>query len=688
MATYYIDAVNGSDSNNGTNAGTAFQSIAKMSTIKLKAGDTVLLARGSSFADMLTINGSGTIDKPITIGAYGEGSDPRFVGKQGIYGTKTANIVIKDLAFTTATNAIYAAQAENWVIDNVKLLNAGEATGTGSISMKNSTNVTISNSTFDNVHNDGIYVVDMTNLVITNNVMTNLHGPTADGIQITGSTNIQVTNNRIDLSGTNDSTKGGIMLNTARNVVASGNEVTGGSFGIAINGWDIAITGNKIAGQTKYAWSAGIMASAGINMGNYTITNNEVTGSNFGVAITGLARDGAVTRENMNINGNSFVDIATAALKIDKQASGSFHDNVVVDSPLTQIRGDGLKGAFDVGSNLTTTAAQASDALKAQAEATAQALALTKAQAEAAQAQALATAKAQAEAAALAAKIEAEAIAKAEADAAKARSETVSENLNKIQKIGINADKYVVDVSGGKVIGNVLDNDVNAAGATLALRAVDGVRVGSGGLDVKGVYGTLHIDSDGHFSYTLAANALDKLKSIAAPVENFQYKAADGAKILTSGLSIDLSAYIRAQDSTSAAAKVAAVAALKAGKPVEKAKAVDDFYKMDGSGLSVSGNVSTNDVTADGGTLSLRTVGGATLSGGAVDLAGKYGTLHIDATGAFTYTLYGDATARMLGDHKTSESFVYKAALDGSYDQGALVIDLSTHVHSGDTILL
>lgn len=743
MATYYVDAVNGSDSNSGTSAATAFQSLAKASNIKLKPGDNLLLARGSSFTDMLTINGSGSIVDPVTIGAYGEGADPAFVGRQGIYGTKTSNIVIKDVTFSTAANALYAAKAENWVIDNVKLLNAGQETGTGSISLKSSINVTISNSTFDGVQSDAIYVREMDGLNIVNNVITNVRGHTGDGIQVTDSKNVRVEGNRIDLTTSMDSTKGGIVMNNTTGVVTSENHITGGSFGITINGWDVVITANVISGQVKYGWSAGIMVGAGMNLGNYKISGNEVTGSNYGVSITGLQSDGLVTRENMHVTGNTFADIVGAAIKIDKPATGSFNDNVIIDSILSLIRGSGLNSPFTFGNNQHVTAPQQADAVnseaysvaRAQAEAAAkaQAEAIAKAQADAAaakahaeaiaKAQAEAAAKAQAEAIAKAqadaaaakaqadaiAKAQAEAAAKAQADAAalkaqadaiakaqagasaaKAHNDVASENLNKVQKIGINADKYVMDVSGGKVVGNVLDNDVNAAGTTLSLRAVEGTRVSAKGVDIKGDYGTLHIEQDGDFSYALNASALAKLKGIAAPTERFQYKAADGGKLLTSSVSIDLSAYVSTQDPNSAAAKAAQAAAQKAGQPIERVKAVDDFYKVDHRTLSVSGNVSVNDVTADGSTLSLRTVGGANLSGGAANLAGKYGALHIDATGAFTYTLYGDAASRMLSDHKTSDSFAYKAALAGSYDTGALVIDLSAHVavHAQDTLLI
>jgi polysaccharidase protein len=681
MTIYYVDAINGSDSNRGTSSESAFKSVAQVSSIKLKPGDQVLLARGSTFSDMLTINGSGTPDQPITIGAYGAGADPKFVGKQGIYGTKAANIVIEHLAFETGYNAIYAAQAQNWVIDSISLVNAGHATGTGSISMKTSTNVTISNSKFDNVSNDAIYVVDMNGLNIKNNVITNPKGSTADGIQVTNSNNVRVEGNKIDLSGSTDSTKGGIIMNGTNKVVATNNTVNGGSFGIAINGWDVAITDNKISNQNKYVWSSAILVSQGANLGNYTISGNKVSGSNFGIALTGLSRDGDVTRENIRISDNVFVKIATATLKIDKAASGSFVNNLVVDSTVTQIRGAGLNGSFDIQKNVSSTSAVVADALKQTATTPAAAIAdfIVSASTDAK------SAAAERAAAQATAKAEAEKLLKAEAEAAKSYAESASENLNKIQKVGINADRYSLDVGGHKVIGNVLANDINASGKMLALRTVDGARVDANkGLDIKGKYGTLHVNADGYFTYTLDTQAWSKLKSDANPVESFQYKAADGSKIASSTIAIDLGAYVQAKDSTSAAAN----AARKAGMATEKATAVDDFYKIGANAQTVTGNVSTNDLTADGGTLSLRTVGGSQLSGGSIDLKGNYGTLHIDASGAFSYTLDANATAHMQLDAKAVDSFVYKAAIGGSYDQAALVIDLSSHVPAGDVPVL
>ena len=47
-------------------------------------GDQILLARGSSWNQQLTLGGHGTSDAPITLGAYGNGPDPKILRTQAI----------------------------------------------------------------------------------------------------------------------------------------------------------------------------------------------------------------------------------------------------------------------------------------------------------------------------------------------------------------------------------------------------------------------------------------------------------------------------------------------------------------------------------------------------------------------------------------------------------------------------
>lgn len=76
MAIYYIDAINGDDSNTGLSPE---QALASYRQKILQPGDTVLFKRGSFMRTRLD-NVSGVEGKPITYGAYGEGELPVFCG--------------------------------------------------------------------------------------------------------------------------------------------------------------------------------------------------------------------------------------------------------------------------------------------------------------------------------------------------------------------------------------------------------------------------------------------------------------------------------------------------------------------------------------------------------------------------------------------------------------------------------
>jgi len=75
--SYYIDANRGNDNNDGT-LNSPWQSLAKVSTTTFLPGDNIYFKRGTSYNGSVTINGNGTQNSPITVGAYGTGNAPRF----------------------------------------------------------------------------------------------------------------------------------------------------------------------------------------------------------------------------------------------------------------------------------------------------------------------------------------------------------------------------------------------------------------------------------------------------------------------------------------------------------------------------------------------------------------------------------------------------------------------------------
>lgn len=79
--TYYVDATNGNDDNNGTSPEIAWKTIDRVNIAALNAGDWVLFRRGEVFRGNL-IPVSGSDPNYITYGAYGTGNKPKLLGSQ------------------------------------------------------------------------------------------------------------------------------------------------------------------------------------------------------------------------------------------------------------------------------------------------------------------------------------------------------------------------------------------------------------------------------------------------------------------------------------------------------------------------------------------------------------------------------------------------------------------------------
>lgn len=103
-ATFYIDAQNGSDANNGLSPFEAWQSLSMVNSLKLLPGDSVLLKSGQEFFGNLEITAKGTTEKPITIGKYGGEMLPVINAAgflAGIQISNSSNINISDIEITS-----------------------------------------------------------------------------------------------------------------------------------------------------------------------------------------------------------------------------------------------------------------------------------------------------------------------------------------------------------------------------------------------------------------------------------------------------------------------------------------------------------------------------------------------------------------------------------------------------------
>lgn len=100
----FVSQSHGNDFNSGTSPEKAVASLAQATTI-IRPGDVLLLQRGDTWDEMLTINIDGA-----TIGAFGAGPRPCISGSRVRHGILVhgRNVIVSDIEVQFALNAIYA----------------------------------------------------------------------------------------------------------------------------------------------------------------------------------------------------------------------------------------------------------------------------------------------------------------------------------------------------------------------------------------------------------------------------------------------------------------------------------------------------------------------------------------------------------------------------------------------------
>ena len=177
-------------------------------------------------------------------------------------------------------------------------------------------------------------------------------------------------------------------------------------------------------------------------------------------------------------------------------------------------------------------------------------------------------------------------------------------------------------VAHGNLITDAGDSDRDA-GVTLTVTAVGSLAMTPGGVDIANTYGTLHVNSDG--SYTFTANAaFDALTPGQTPslLQAFTVSSSDGAS-QTSNISLTITG---AADTPVVNAVVATAA---------------DTAAHDAGTIVAQGNLITDAGDSDrdaGVTLTVTAVGSFAMTPGGVDIANTYGTLHVNSDGSYTFT--------------------------------------------------
>lgn len=81
--TIYVDSENGKDTNSGTSEKQALKTLYAASQKSYAPGSKILLKAGQTFSGNLTVTGSGTEKKHITISSYGKGEKPTISARGG-----------------------------------------------------------------------------------------------------------------------------------------------------------------------------------------------------------------------------------------------------------------------------------------------------------------------------------------------------------------------------------------------------------------------------------------------------------------------------------------------------------------------------------------------------------------------------------------------------------------------------
>ncbi|WP_236621955.1 VCBS domain-containing protein [Novipirellula maiorica] len=248
---------------------------------------------------------------------------------------------------------------------------------------------------------------------------------------------------------------------------------------------------------------------------------------------------------------------------------------------------------------------------------------------------------------------------------------------------------------GSNPSGNVLDNDSSndnkvvtgvAAGST-------GSASGSVGVSVTGTYGTVVINSDGTFTYTLDNNNADVealLTSGDHVTDIFTYTMEDASMNVSS---TELTITVDGQNDAPDSVDDNSIAVESGG--IGNATA----------GSNATGNVLTNDTDVDSGDtksvigVQLGTVGSASGSVGA-SVVGNYGQIVINSDGSYTYTIdQNNSTVQSLRTASDTRQEIYTytmhdtaglestaqvtVTIQGANDAPIAVVDTATAYEAG-----
>ncbi len=328
-STYYVDATNGNDSNDGLTSAEPWQTIdPKVNEFLFKPGDKVLFKRGEVWNNTLIVPSSGEKDNPIIFGAYGNGNRPLInVNSSKDYSVHItkAHIIIEDLELSNSQHhgvfiqGDHYSQSMNVVLNNLYIHDEG----THGIKIIAS-DIIINNSEIGFIQDDGIYATGF-NIEIANSKIhdVDLSEYPGDCIHLNlEADNYYVHHNILDHSNTTN--KGAFMSSDANdsNGIFEFNTVyESGGYGFSDIGRNVTCRYNQFFSMNSVGNNIGIKASS--ENGRYY--NNIVKDFHTGIYLRSNSK-------NITINNNDFYNVqrgVDANIADNNTTSFEFKNNIV-----------------------------------------------------------------------------------------------------------------------------------------------------------------------------------------------------------------------------------------------------------------------------------------------------------------------------------------------------------------------
>jgi hypothetical protein len=222
-ATYYVDATNGNDANNGTSELTTWKTIAKVNSSRFNPGDQILFKRGEIWREELIVPSSGADGQPITFGAYSSGAKPRISGED-----PTSNrmycILVNGKNYVSIDN-LHTERASGDYAENIYILRSSHITvqnceseygGHSGIKILDSPYCIIRNCVTHHNYNTGIFAKQSNNILIAGCISNHNN---YKGIDIEAEADKEILNAIVEDCTSHDNKREGIDTDNAYGVI-------------------------------------------------------------------------------------------------------------------------------------------------------------------------------------------------------------------------------------------------------------------------------------------------------------------------------------------------------------------------------------------------------------------------------------------------------------------------------------